>query len=96
MKKIYSAWALKGEKFAHTLVGGEEPLRFLNCEVDIECEVRLYTFEACSYEEALSIYYLRQGWAPYKPEGAATPCPECRAMHYSKGSGECWQCSHQC
>ena len=96
MKKIYSAWALKGEKIAHSLASGEGPNRFANGEVDPDCEERLYTFEACSGEEASAIYYLRQGWGPYTPMGEAAPCPECGALHYPEGSGECWQCSHQC
>ena len=96
MKKTYSVWALKGENIGHTLVGGEGPLRFANGEIYEECEERLYVFEASSYEEAMSIYYIRQGWAPYKPQGEAAPCPKCNAMHYPKGSGECWKCNHDC
>ncbi|MGI0118258.1 hypothetical protein [Zooshikella sp. RANM57] len=68
MNKTYSVWALEGEDIGHTLMEGEDPLQFHNGEVDEECEVRLYSFEAASHEEAMSIYYLRQGWAPYKPE----------------------------
>jgi hypothetical protein len=96
MKKTYSVWALKGETIGHTLVVGEGPLRFANGEADEECEERLYTFEAASSEEAMAIYYMRQGWAPYKPEGEATPCPICGAMFYPKGSGECWSCDYRC
>ncbi len=96
MKKIYSAWGLKGEQIARTLVSGDGPLRFANGELYGECEEILYTFEADSHEEAMAIYYTRQGWAPYKPEGDAAPCPECGAMHYPKGSGQCWRCDHQC
>jgi len=96
MKKTYSAWALKGEKIAHALSYGKEPLRFPNGEIDEECEVMLYSFEACSHEEAMAIYYIRQGWAPYKPEGEAAPCPECGSMLYPKGSNECWSCNYKC
>jgi len=96
MKKTYSVWALKGEKLGHTLVGGEGPLCFANGEIDEACEERLYVFEAGSHEEAMAIYYTRHGWAPYKPEGKALPCPSCCAMHYPKGSGERWSCSHHC
>ena len=96
MNKTYSVWALEGKNIGHCLVAGEGPLQFANGEIDEECEVRLYTFEAASHEEAMSIYYLRQGWAPYKPEGEAEPCPSCGAMHYPKGSGECWRCDHHC
>lgn len=95
MKKMYSVWAFKGEMLGHTLLAGEGPLRFANGKIDEECEERLYTFEAGSREEAMAIYYTRQGWAPYKPEGEAEPCPECGAMYYPKGSGECWRCEYQ-
>ncbi|MBI2381191.1 MAG: hypothetical protein HYV16_10595 [Gammaproteobacteria bacterium] len=92
MKKTYSVWASRCQQIGHTLVGGEEPLRFANGRFDGDCEIRLYTFEANTHEEAMAIYYLRQGWAPYKPEGNAEPCPECGAMYYPQGSGECWRC----
>ena len=96
MKKIYSVWALEGECTGHCLVVGEGPLQYANGKIDEECEVRLYTFEAFSFEEAMSIYHLRQGWEPYKPSGNAAPCPSCGVMHYPKGSGECWHCEHHC
>jgi hypothetical protein len=96
MNKKYSVWALEGENIGHCLVEGEGPLQFANGEIDDECEIRLYTFEAASLEEAMSIYHLRQGWVPYKPEGKAEPCPNCGAMYYPKGSGECWRCEYHC
>lgn len=94
MKKIYTTWGLEKDEQPHTLVEGEGPLRFSNGEADPRCEKLFWIIEACSPEEAMSIYYLRQGWAPYKPEGEAEPCPKCGAMFYPKGSGQCWQCSY--
>lgn len=90
MKKLYSVWVRKGEAVAHTLIKGESPLPF-----DPECEEKLYSFEAATWEEAMAIYALRQGWSPYKPAGEATPCPACGATYYPKGSGECWQCDYR-
>tara|TARA_R110002096_G_scaffold309403_4_gene503992 strand:+ start:18872 stop:19162 length:291 start_codon:yes stop_codon:yes gene_type:complete len=92
MKKTYSAWARKGKKEAHCFKQGEGPTQFGNGEYDKDCEVRLYTIEAHSWEEAMAIYYIRQGWEPYKPVGEAAPCPECGFMFYPAGSGQCWQC----
>ncbi len=90
----YSVWATKGDLIGHTLMEGVEPLRFNDGTKDPEAEVMLYSFEAETYEEAMSIYYLRQGWAPYKPEGEAEPCPKCGSNYYPKGSGYCWKCSY--
>ena len=75
----FTAWGLEDEEFPHMLVGGEEPARFGNGEIDPDCQKKFYTIEACTWEEAMSIYHLRQGWEPYKPHGEATPCPECGA-----------------
>jgi hypothetical protein len=51
-----------------------------------------YSFAAASYEEAMAIHYLRQGFSAYQPVGPAVPCPQCGALRYTAGSGECWQC----
>ncbi len=96
MNRIYSVWSHKGEQSGHTLIEGEGPLRFANGEIDEDCEERLYTIEAGSWEEAAAIYHLRQGWEPYNPDCVSKPCPDCGAMHYPEGSGECWRCEHKC
>src|SRR5437867_11496871 len=33
----------------------------------------LLSVDADSYEEAMAIYHLRMGWAPYRPEGESSP-----------------------
>lgn len=94
MKKTYSAWARKNEIQAHCLLEGTEPLKFPDGTVDEECQVKLYSFEANSHEEAMAIYYIRQGWGAYHPEGAPENCPQCGSNYYPHGSGECWNCAH--
>ena len=92
MKKIYTAWAREGEKWPHCIYHGEDPPRTGNGEILEGCEVTVFSIEAHSHEEAMAIYHLRQGWEPYKPLGKASPCPECGALFYPEGSGQCWQC----
>ena len=52
----------------------------------------LYEIAAETYEEAMAIHALRQGWAPYLPMGEGAGCPRCSAVYYPEGSGECWRC----
>lgn len=54
----------------------------------------LYEIVAETYEEAMAIHYLRQGWAPYVPTGEAMPCPQCSTPFYPEGSGDCWRCGN--
>ena len=93
-KIIYTAWGLEEDKYPCMLIGGDKPLTFSDGSIDPDCQKMFYQISACTHEEAMAIYYLRQGWAPYRPEGDASPCPECGALHYSKGSGQCWSCQH--
>ena len=95
-KRIFTAWGREDEEYPHMLVGGEEPLKFNDGSTDPDCQKKFFTISACTSEEAMAIYHLRQGWEPYRPEGKATYCPECGALHYPNGSGMCWSCSHQC
>ena len=53
----------------------------------------LYRIDAATWEEACAVHHLRQGWEPYRPQGAARPCPRCGATYYPEGSGECWRCA---
>lgn len=94
MKRIFTAWAREGEMFPHSLVCGEEPRHFMKGTVDPDCQILIWRIEACSWEEAMAIYNLRQGWAPYNPGTPAEPCPKCGALFYPLGSGQCWQCDH--
>ena len=52
----------------------------------------LWEFEANSGEEAMSIHFVRLGFAPYIPNGPAPPCPKCDAQYYPEGYAECWRC----
>jgi hypothetical protein len=53
-----------------------------------------YEFVSDTWEEAMAVHNLRQGWAPYVPNGDAAPCPQCAAHYYPHGSGDCWRCGH--
>jgi hypothetical protein len=52
----------------------------------------LWEFEAATYEEAMSIHFVRLGWAPYRPNGESSQCPTCASLYYPDGSGQCWKC----
>ena len=95
MKRILTAWGRNQDEQPHILVQGENALKFANGNVDPECQKLFWKFDACSYEEAMAIYYTRLGWAPYKPTGESQPCPKCAAMFYPEGSGQCWQCDYE-
>ena len=51
------------------MVQGEVPPRFANGVIDTYCPDLHFTFEANSWEEAMAIYHLRQGWEPIDPTG---------------------------
>lgn len=51
-----------------------------------------YEIIAETFEEAMAIHHLRQGWAPYVPMGEVALCPKCAAPYYPLGSGDCWRC----
>ena len=94
--RVFTAWGGEGDRRPSTLVGGEGPPACANGTLLSECEQFFWRIEAGTWEEAQAIYHLRQGWEPYQPEGAAVPCPECGALHYPSGSGQCWRCDHHC
>ena len=94
MKRVYTAWAKAGESAPSCLGLGEEPPQLANGEPMWDCDVVLFRVEADSHEEAMALYHLRCGFEPYKPVGAASPCPDCGALHYAQGSGQCWNCGH--
>ena len=96
MKRVFTAWAEKEGEHPHTLIGGEGPPRFAEGTVQEDCKILVWRIEACTWEEAMSIYHLRQGWAPYDPGCEAAPCPTCGALLYPMGSGQCWNCDHEC
>jgi hypothetical protein len=52
----------------------------------------LWEFDAATDEEAMSIHFVRLGWAPDRPNGSASNCPTCGAKYYPEGLGQCWKC----
>jgi hypothetical protein len=52
----------------------------------------LWEFDAATDEEAMSIHFLRLGWAPYQPNGDPSNCPTCGSVYYPNGYGQCWKC----
>lgn len=88
--KTFTAWGQNNE--AHTMVEGEEPPTFEDGEVQPDCEELIWKIMACSREEAMAIYHLRQGWEPYQPFGVPAPCPACNETYYPEDSGLCWKC----
>lgn len=96
MKRIFTCWAEKGSTLPSCLSEGVDPPRFMDGTADPRCAVVLWRVEVGSFEEAQAIRNLRYGWEPAVPTGEAQPCPDCGAVHYPEGSGQCWNCSHQC
>lgn len=96
MKKIFTAWGLKDDLHPHTLAVGKKPPLLDKDKSDPDCEKVFWKIETNTWEEAMSIHYLRLGFAPYKPMGKAKPCPNCGAIFYPDGSGECWSCAYEC
>lgn len=94
--RVFSAWGGIGDEFPNTVISGEGPPRSANGELLPDNEQFFWRIEVGSFEEALAIHHLRQGWEPHVPQGDAQPCPECNANHYPDGSGQCWRCQHSC
>lgn len=58
-----------------------------------EDSLLMYVIEAATWEEAMAVHHIRQGWEPYDPGGEAAPCPNgCGALYYPQGSGMCRIC----
>jgi hypothetical protein len=55
----------------------------------------LWEFDAATYEEAMSVHFVRLGRAPYHPSGDPAACPACGVIYYPLGSGECWKCGRK-
>lgn len=91
MKRIFSAWGVEGSDLAYRISEGAD--RPPSSE---DTPVHIWTVEVGSFEEALAILNLRNGWDPCPPEGFAHPCPKCGALHYPEASGQCWRCDHVC
>ena len=96
MKRVFTAWGESKPPFVGCLIEGEGPPRGINGDLLLpEGHVLLWRIEVGSVEEAMAISNLRNGWT-YEPEGEAAHCPDCGAVHYPDGSGQCWKCDHQC
>lgn len=57
-----------------------------------EAAIFQYMIRAATWEEAMAIHYLRQGWGTYLPAGAPGTCAQCTAVIYPDGTAECWRC----
>jgi hypothetical protein len=78
----YYAWDLPESGSIHFSEGSKPP------EVGASL---LYIVKAESWEEAMAIHHLRQGFEPYVPQGKPETC-SCGAVYYPEGSGQCWKC----
>lgn len=91
MLKKYTFWMRK-DGSEGTISQGEEIPKFGNgtpmfCKKDVDI---IYVMQAETWEEAMSIHNLRQGYNPYIPGGQAEICPECSNYYYPSGSGKCF------
>jgi len=89
MKRVFSAWGMEGCELAYRLAEGTD--RPPHSE---ETPRLLWTVEAGSFEEAMAIRNLRNGWEPYCPSGEPSACPKCAAIYYPDDFGQCWRCDH--
>ena len=80
----------------HTIIAGEDQPKFVDGSPMPDCEEIIFRIQACTWEEAMAIYYLRMGYEPYKPAGNPGNCPKCDSFFYPSGSGECWRCGKIC
>lgn len=71
--QIFTSWGRKDSPFPHTLVEGENPPKFNDGTLQPDCEQLFWRIEAATWEEAMAIYHLRQGWQAYKPDEDASP-----------------------
>ena len=90
--ETYEAWAEDGGLTVSTVEGIVKQ----RTAGQLSAEARLlYRFDAATWEEAMAIHHLRQGWEPYKA-GKAAHCPTCDSYFYPEGSGLCWSCGYKC
>ena len=60
--------------------------------INSSCKL-IHSFTAATFEEAMSIYYLRMGYESYKPQGEPKLCPQnCGSFYYPEGSSQCPYC----
>jgi len=70
------------------LIGGEDIPKYFFHD-DIIKKEKKYVIWAETFEEAMAIRNLREGFSPYTPMGTPIKCPKCDS-HYYLGSGECY------
>jgi hypothetical protein len=90
--KIYQAWRDADGVSLSDLTGIQSQRDNGQLSVDAVLE---YELGAATFEEALAIHNLRQGFGPHVPMGEPAQCPQCAAWFYPQGSGQCWRCDHK-
>ena len=75
MRKTYEMWEefKEGISIHFLQKGGAQALqkkRMLDPSATLKLRV-----QADTYEEALALFYMKLGWAPYVPNGDPAPCP---------------------
>ncbi len=96
MKKIYEAWE-DDEGCSIVFSTVENIKKQFATGLLLENAKLLYKVEADTWEEAMSLHYIKMGWSPYIPEGEPEECPNgCGAVFYPKGSGDCPNCGNIC
>jgi formylmethanofuran dehydrogenase subunit E len=94
--QAYEFWRER-DNTGTTLCRAEDVKDLLSRGLMGEEPVFCHHIEAATMEEAASIFHLRTGREPYRPEGEPAPCPNgCGAMFYPKGSGQCPNCGQIC
>ena len=83
----YECWKNSGEEITFANSGNAELNRAAKSG-----GIHLYTITAATFEEAMAVHHLRQGWEPYQPTGQPGHCSRCQSIFYPEGSGECWKC----
>lgn len=85
--RTFSVWKRTDENDPSILIEGMDSNKMVSIEgCDLELSYKIY---ASTWEEANSIYHLRQGWEPYKPFDQSR-CPICNENTYA--SRDCWKC----
>lgn len=92
MNRVFTAWGdVEGGEITGFWMGEERP-KTGNGEPLWNCVVPLWRIEVGSFEEAMAVYNIRRGFAPYDPGCEPEPCPNCGATYYPGGSAQCWKC----
>lgn len=91
MLKKFVYWHWKDDSQGQFSEGEDIPKFANGTPMFKESEViKRYVIWAETWEEAMSIHYLRSGFGPYKPMGRPRECPDCHNYYYPMGSGKCF------